>query len=161
MEEKQAEEATLDHVEDVENFSEAGKATTNDLENETEIDILPCEKCIKLFAFHKDVRESMCDECLVCIAQREQLDLPNKYNCKVCGKVFQTKTIFRLHTNCCFDNDSLVYICESCDQVWTDEETFEHHMKLKHMIHACVRCNERLEGKNNLDAHFRAKHRAF
>ena len=106
-------------------------------------------------------RDNMCDECLIFIAQREQIDLRNKYQCTVCKEVFQTKTLFRLHTQCSFETDSLVYICESCNQVWTDEETFEQHMKLKHVIHVCVRCNARLEGKNSLDDHFRAKHRAF
>ena len=159
LHEKQAGEATVDHVEDVENQSGAEKATTIDFENE--IDIVPCENCTKSFAFHKEVKENMCDECIICIAQREQIDLPNKYQCTVCKNVFKTKTLFRLHTNCSFGSDSLVYICESCNQVWTDEETFENHMKMKHMIHVCVRCNARLEGKISLDAHFRAKHRAF
>ena len=139
------------------------KAAIDNFENEMEIDFLPCGTCSNIFAFHKEVRENMGDECLIFIAQREQIDLRNKYQCTVCKEVFQTKTLFRLHTQCIFETDSLdlVYICESCNQVWIDEETFEQHMKLKHVIHICVRCNARREGKNSLDDHFRAKHRAF
>ena len=55
----------------------------------------------------------------------------------------KTKTLFRLPTNCCFERDSLVYICENCNQVGTDEETFENHIKVKHMIYVCVRCTEK------------------
>ena len=66
-----------------------------------------------------------------------------------------------MHEHYILNVKSLVFICEECNQVWTDEEIFENHMKQKHMKHVCVRCKAKLKGKINLDAHFRAKHRAF
>ena len=103
----------------------------------------------------------MCDECLFIIAEKEGIKLQNKYQCKICKEAFKTKSHFRMHDHCIFDVDALVYICEECSQVRTEEKIFETHMKQNHMKHVCVRCKAKLKGKINLDAHFRAKHRAF
>ena len=40
-------------------------------------------------------------------------------------------------------------------------DNFEEHMQQKHTKHTCVRCSAKLESKDMLDAHFRAKHKAF
>ena len=104
----------------------------------------------------------MCDECLISIAEKEMIDLPNRYQCEICRLKFKTKTLFKRHERCFnFGSNSLAFICEVCDRIWKDEEQFENHMKQKHIKHKCVRCNKKVEGKDNLDEHFRAKHRAF
>ena len=56
---------------------------------------------------------------------------------------------------------SLNFNCENCNIIWKNEEPFENHLQQKHNKHICVRCNERIEGKENLDFHFSSKHRAF
>ena len=114
-----------------------------------------------MYAFHKDIRDNMCDVCLISIAKKEEISLPFKYQCEVCHKKYETKTQFRQHKHCKFKDSSLTFICEICSKVWKEEEPFEKHMQQKHNKHLCVCCNAKLEGKENLDLHFRAKHRAF
>ena len=122
----------------------------------------PCESCKQVFAYNKDLNYKMCDECLISIAEKEMIDLPNRYQCEICRLKFKTKTLFKRHERCFnFGSNSLAFICEVCDRIWKDEEQFENHMKQKHIKHKCVRCNKKVEGKDNLDEHFRAKHRAF
>ena len=122
-------------------------------EKETE----PCESCFKRFNF--DISNGMCDECLVVIAEKENLYLPNKYQCEICNKKFKTKTLFRQHDNCYFK--SLTFNCEVCPKIWRNEDKFEEHMQQKHTDHVCVRCSVKVKGKEMLDAHFRANHKAF
>ena len=120
-----------------------------------------CDSCVKMFAFHGELRENMCDVCLVNIALEEKIYLPNRYKCQVCGLTFNTKTQFKRHKQCDFEDISLSFVCEACNLKWTDEQQFEHHYKKKHVMHVCVRCSKKFEGKDNLDEHYRLKHRAF
>ena len=43
-----------------------------------------CENCNKIFTYNNDMCEDMCDECIVIIADRESIRLPNSYHCDVC-----------------------------------------------------------------------------
>ena len=62
----------------------AEKATTS--ENE------PCDKCKQVFEFNKkDVNYSMCDECIVKIANKEGIELPYRYQCKICNQKLKQK----------------------------------------------------------------------
>ena len=108
-----------------------------------------------------ETQEHMCDECMFSIAQNKGIKLPNKFQCTICKEAFKIKIHFRMHEHYILNVKSLVFICEECNQVWTDEEIFENHMKQKLLKHICIGCNAKLEGKINLDAHFRARHRAF
>ena len=42
-----------------------------------------CDSCSKRFNFDKDISDGMCDECLIVIAKKENIDLPNKYQCEI------------------------------------------------------------------------------
>ena len=119
----------------------------------------PCESCTKDYNLKKDISNSMCDECIVVIAAEENTILPNKYECEICKNRFKTKTQFKEHKNCYFKN--LTFVCEVCKKLWRNEDEFEYHMELKHNNHDCVRCAAQFDGKDNLDAHYKAKHRAF
>ena len=119
----------------------------------------PCESCTKVFRFKKVVCNSMCDKCIIVIAAKENIALPNKYECEICKKRFKTKTQIKEHNNCYFK--SLTFVCEVCRKLWRKKDEFEHHMAHKHNNHDCVRCAGQFEGKDNLDAHYKLKHRAF
>ena len=123
--------------------------------------IAPCDNCISCFNFHGDITESICDNCKVIIAEKENIFLPNKYRCSVCNKLFRTKTLFLKHKHCEFERNFITFICESCDLIWREEEPFTQHMNRKHNNHLCKRCKLKVEGKDNLDEHFRTKHKAF
>ena len=103
----------------------------------------------------------MCDECTVIIAQEEHIVLPNKYQCEECASKFTTKTLFKKHKHCRFDESYLRFVCDICIEMWTEEEPLEQHMHQKHEKQICVRCNSTFEGKENLNKHYRAEHRAF
>ena len=60
----------------------------------------PCESCTKDYNFKKDISNSMCDECIIVIAAKENTTLPNKYECETCKNRFKTKTQFKEHINC-------------------------------------------------------------
>ena len=86
----------------------------------------------------------------------------SRSNCPLNINVMFVRKFLRQKSKSCKSKAcSLIYICEDCNQVWTDEKPFEDHTQKTHEIHGCVQCNGKLEGKNNLDAHFRAKQRAF
>ena len=55
----------------------------------------PCESCKQGFAYNKDLNYNMCDECLINIAKKEMIDLPNRYQCEICRLKFKTKTLFK------------------------------------------------------------------
>ena len=126
-----------------------------------ESDIFPCESCSKIFNFNKDVKEHMCDVCKIAIAEREHILLPNSYQCDICKRSFKTKTQFKQHKLCSYKENSFSNICEVCNKLWTKKDDFEYHMQQKYCRHNCVRCKAILERKEQLDAHFRTKHRAF
>ena len=132
-----------------------------DLETREEVKIIPCESCLKFFNYKRELGEHMCDECKVAIAENECINLPNNFQCDICLKTFKTKAIFKKHKHCEFEDNHFTYICEVCTLIWKENETFMNHMKQKHILHTCVRCNMKIEGKENLDQHFRTKHRAF
>ena len=135
---------------------DAEEATSDNESNE------PCDKCTKVFEFYKDLQYSMCDKCILLIAEKEDIKLLNRYQCEVCNRKFKTKTLFEEHRDCFrFGSSSLAFVCESCSKIWKDEDQFEKHMEQKHIIHTCVRCKAKMQGKENLDEHFRTKHRAF
>ena len=127
----------------------------------TEVDANPCESCLKMFDFHQQISDKMCDKCKLAIAERERIEMARKYRCDVCNKTFKTKTCFMQHKQCNFEEDYMTFICEVCNKLWVEEEDLEHHMNQNHEIHVCVRCNATLEGKSKLDEHFKTKHRAF
>ena len=137
--------------EDIDNFK--------DTDPKEEVKILPCESCLKFYNYQRDLADSMCDECKVIIADKEDLYLPNIFQCDICLKTFKTKTQFMKHKQC--EASSFTYTCEVCSLLWKDQEVFENHMKQKHTKHTCIRCNMKVEDKENLDAHFRTRHRAF
>ena len=103
----------------------------------------------------------MCDICKVIIADNKNIRLPNIYHCDVCKTNFKTKTLFKQHKCCTFMDNPYSFACEDCQINWTEEILFEEHMRKKHTRHVCVRCRAKLEGKDNLDTHFKMKHRAF
>ena len=101
-------------------------------------------------------------ECIISLAEREFIYLPEKYQCEISQEAFQIKTQFKRHTNCKFHSDlSILYICEECDICWKNEEACNQHMKMKHDILNCVHCNLKCEGKECLDIHYRMKHPVF
>ena len=123
---------------------------------------IPCENCTKEFYNNEELQPHMCDDCIVSLAQSEDIYLPEKFQCGICQEAFQTKTQFKKHTNCNFHFElSILYICEECDICWKNEDACNQHMKLKHDIIKCVRCNLEFKGKECLDIHHRTEHRAF
>ena len=65
---------------DCENDINVAEESTNDDQD------VPCENCRNMFAFHKDIRDNMCDVCIISIAKKEEISLPFKYQCEVCHK---------------------------------------------------------------------------
>ena len=103
----------------------------------------------------------MC-ECILNIANKEGIKLTDRYKCEVCKDKFKTKTQFENHKNCFrFGSSSLSFVCEKCNKIWKDEDGFEKHMEQKHIKQTCIRCKVKLEGKENLDEHFRTKHKSL
>ena len=96
--------------------------------NDDQDDVI-CENCQNMYAFHKDIRDNMCDVCLISIAKKEEISLPFKYQREVCHNKHKTKTQFRQHKHCKFKDNSLTFTCEICNKVWKDEEPFEKHMQ--------------------------------
>ena len=94
-------------------------------------EVEPCESCKKVFAFHKELKDNMCDKCIVIIAQEEHIVLPNKSQCEECTSKFTTKTLFKKHKHCRFDESYLRFVCDICIEMWTAEEPFEQHMHQK------------------------------
>ena len=89
--EKHAEEVTNNNMDNVEvRINDAEQVPSYNFENETELADIPCEKCIEIFAFHKEIKEHMCDECMLIIAQKEGIQLRNKYKCTICKEIFKT-----------------------------------------------------------------------
>ena len=166
--ENEAEEAEISEVgnisEKANNDNESVETESNATEEVTNDDSVfcnSCETCDKIFNYNNDIRDGMCDACIVIIADKENIRLPNIYHCDICSKTFKTKTLFKQHRDCDFKENSFTFVCEDCQMKWIEKEPFKKHMNEKHIRHICVRCRETLEGKENLDKHFKTRHRAF
>ena len=153
---KESEEDSLDS----ENHSDVVFAK-NENPSDKSKEVFPCETCLKIFSFNNDIQDDMCDFCKVKIADNENIRLPKIYHCDICEKNFETKTLFNEHNCCTYMDSPYSFACEDCHMKWTEENPFEEHMRKKHTRHVCVRCRATLKGKDNLDAHFKMKHRAF
>jgi hypothetical protein len=54
---------------DCENDTNVAEESTNDDQD------VPCENCLNMYAFHKDIRDNLCDLCLISIAKKEEISL--------------------------------------------------------------------------------------
>ena len=103
----------------------------------------------------------MCDNCLIAIAEKNNITIPDKFQYEVCKEEFRTRTCFVEHIKYDFSYESLEFKCEECDQLLNSDEHLQNHENQKHTIHACIQCDRTFAGKENLNLHYRARHRAF
>ena len=83
------------------------------------------------------------------------------YKCHLCKLRFVTKRELMMHLKCDHNGESMKFMCEECDETWNHEVMLNSHKQENHSIYICARCNAHFKGKQNLDEHFRLKHRAF
>ena len=60
--------------------------------------------------------DDMYNECIIGIANKEEIALPNKYQCEIFYKKIKIKTLFMKHTTCYFK--SMTFIYEVCTKLW-------------------------------------------
>ena len=62
-----------DNIEEVFDTNEESAQTSS-----IKADIVPCETCVNMFDFHKDIKDCMCDNCKVIIVDKVQLQETQK-----------------------------------------------------------------------------------
>ena len=80
MPEKLPGETFINNIDDIKELSDAEKANAN---NEEKYFVEPCEIYKNVFTILGDLQKSMCNVCLICIAENEQIELPNRYQCAI------------------------------------------------------------------------------
>ena len=128
----------------------------------------PCELCDKVFKYKRGMREHMrrCHtdktmvDCSICGAKCSKFSLSrhkrtqhmkSAFECKKCGKNFNTKEILDVHTR----KKHKKYHCLFCNKIFPDNKKVNSHMRIYHDLrpYPCPACNRPFTTKQGMHQH--------
>ena len=95
----------------------------------------------------------MCDQCLTSIAEKESIELPDKFQCNLCKLKFKTRNQFVHHTDCNFEYENLASVCVHCGTCLKNEKDLKIHIEQIHVEYECDYCGVTVEGEKYIDIH--------
>ena len=115
--------------------------------------IPPCANCTKWFTNHQSIHDYMCDQCMTSIADKENIELKDKFKCNLCELKLRTRNEFVYHINCDYEYGNLEYLCVLCGTCWKSDQQLKDHNEQCHVEYECDHCGVTLEGEETMHLH--------